>query len=69
MRYIPKQEKMFVGQERVIERFLILPKKINGEVRWLEKAKINQKVFNVDVGGSMEWGNYMKQWRDIHWID
>jgi hypothetical protein len=28
--------------ERVIEKFLLLPKELQGEVRWLEKVKIKQ---------------------------
>ncbi|MEE5181116.1 hypothetical protein JDW20_19360 [Bacillus subtilis] len=67
MRYIPKSERLFVGQERVVSRFLFLPMKLNKEVRWLERVKIKQKVKKVDVGGSMEWGNFKKKWVDIDW--
>ncbi|MFQ1027661.1 hypothetical protein JDW21_19230 [Bacillus subtilis] len=41
--------------------------KLNKEVRWLERVKIKQKVKKVDVGGSMEWGNFKKKWVDIDW--
>lgn len=58
---------MAVGQTRVINRFLLFPLKLNGQVRWLERAKIKQIVVDMDVGGSMEWGNYKKVWRDYEW--
>jgi hypothetical protein len=69
MRVIPKHEKLFVGQERVVEKFLLFPKKLGKEIRWLERAKIKQKVFQVDVGGSMEWGNYKNMWRNVEWVN
>ena len=54
-------------EERVITKFLLFPKKVGNEWRWLEKASIHQKVMPVDMGGSMEWGKYKHQWRDIKW--
>lgn len=46
-----------VDEKRIIKRFLYWPKwlpnsKNKDEWRWLEKAKILQKVCPVDVGGS-----------------
>lgn len=69
MRWVPKHEKLFVGQERIVERFLLFPTKLNKEFRWLERAKIRQKVQAVDVGDSMEWGNYKNMWVSIEFID
>ena len=56
-----------VGVERIITKFLLFPKKLDNEWRWLEKASIRQKVMKMDVGGSMQWGKYKHQWRDIRW--
>ena len=55
------------GEERVITKFLLFPKKIHNEWRWLEKVFIRQKVIRMDVGGSMEWGKYKHQWQSIKW--
>jgi len=55
------------GEERIVTKFLFFPKKLRNEWRWLEKASILQRVRRVDVGGSMQWGKYKHQWRDIQW--
>lgn len=49
-----------VGDKRVVEMFLIFPKTINYEMRWLETAKILQKY------------NYYGEecvWKDIRFVD
>ena len=53
-----------VGDERIITCFLWLPKKIEGQVRWLEKAKIWQRLERSN--GRLAWvdeaywdGNFM----------
>lgn len=51
------------GDERTVRRFLLLPRCINGEWRWLELATIRQ-----------EWQVYpyyrrRNSWYDLHWID
>ena len=50
--YIPKSK-------RVIKRFLFLPKLINNEKRWLEFAKIEQKLI---CNGKIRWVN--TQWKN-----
>lgn len=69
MRFYSKRQNLEVGDTRIIQRFLLLPKKINGETRWLEPAIIVQEVVEIDVGGSMEWGKYQKSWRDREWFN
>jgi hypothetical protein len=69
MKLIPKYERVYVGQERVISKFLLFPKKLGKEIRWFECAKIRQKVIALDVGGSMEWGKYKNSWVDVEWIN
>ena len=49
-----------VGDERVVEKFLLFPKVINEELRWLETVKILQKY---DYGGE-DCG-----WEDIRFVD
>lgn len=34
--------KIEVGDTRIIRRFLLLPRKIDGEIRWLEVVRIKQ---------------------------
>jgi len=58
-----------VGLQRTIEKFLWFPKVVSGELRWLENSKIRQEVINVDVGGSMEYGNNRATWVDIAWAN
>lgn len=69
MRHIPKSTKLIIGRTRTISKFLIFPKTIGEETRWLERATIRQMVIKVDVGGSMEWGNYENQWVDVMWVN
>ncbi|PGO60582.1 hypothetical protein CN981_08520 [Priestia megaterium] len=69
MRFISKQESLTIGQTRLIKKFLLLPLKIGEETRWLERVKIKQEVAVMDVGGSMEWGNFEKVWIDKEFID
>jgi len=54
-------------EERTITKFLLFPKKIGNEWRWLEKASIHQRVERIDVGGSMEYGRYKHRWIDRNW--
>ncbi|MES9681768.1 hypothetical protein ABWK22_02385 [Gottfriedia acidiceleris] len=69
MRFINKSELLQVGQRRVVRKFLWFPVKLSNETRWLEHANIEQVVRNIDVGGSMEWGNYKKMWRNLAWAE
>lgn len=69
MRHIPKHERLYEGQERIISKFLLLPKKLGKEIRWLERATIRQKVVAVDVGGSDEWGKFKNMWCNVEFIN
>ena len=51
----------YIGEHRIIKRFLIFPKFINQEYRWLETATIKQ-TYNPSY---MRFSN----WEDIEWID
>jgi hypothetical protein len=63
MKWIAKKE-LCLGDIRVKNKFLLFPKNINGEVRWLEKAKYSQKYETVYSSG-----NKWYQWIDIEWIN
>ncbi|UUV47066.1 hypothetical protein [Bacillus phage vB_BanS-Thrax5] len=65
MRIIPKSERLVLGDIRVIKRFLFLPRRIRGEIRWLEVAHIKQQVIK-----KYTWGlSKEKGWIDIGWAD
>lgn len=45
------------GNTRIVTRFLWLPREINGEVRWMERATWR-----------MEYKNYVGGWEDVEWL-
>ena len=69
MRWLKDPLKCDHGKQRIIRKFLYLPKCIDGERRWLEACYIVQEVDTFDIGGSMEWGKYKNYWTDIMWAD
>ena len=49
-----------VGDTRIVTRFLVFPKTINNEIRWLEKARIKQefrKVYDDGIYEFFDWVN------------
>jgi len=48
----------YSGDKRIINRFLILPKRIRDDKRWLEFVKIQQEYSEMDGA-----------WRNIKFID
>jgi hypothetical protein len=52
------------GDVRIVEKFLFLPKTINGETRWLEKAKFRQR-FEFYYDALYVW----EEWNDMNWVD
>ena len=67
MRWKADPLKDMEGQQRVVSKFLLFPKCLDGEWRWLERSNIVQQVCKLDVGGSCQWGCYAWQWIDISW--
>lgn len=53
------------GQERIVTKFLLLPRKFSGVGRWLERADIRERVVKQDVGGSYQWGYYRWNWVEV----
>lgn len=58
MKWRTKKSKF--GNERIREKFLWLPKSIDNEVRWLEKAKFKEVYKRQDIG----YG-----WVGIAWLE
>lgn len=54
-----------IGESRTKNKFLIFPKCINNEWRWLEKTSWIQSVKTKYHGGF----DYTVGWKDIRWID
>ena len=55
-------------ETRIVERFLLLPVTLNGEKRWLEKAKIEQRyiyTYTYDCG----FANPEGRWMNYRFID
>jgi len=60
------------GDERILEKFLIFPKRINDEIRWLEIVKIHQVYTLKIVKDEDEFGWENKKvyyWADVKFID
>lgn len=57
-----------LGDKRILTRFLLFPKAIEGETRWLETVSFEQEYIR-----DIFWlGNerYMRKcWTDIRWVD
>lgn len=65
MRYIIVDNRQ-EGQVRILDKFLLLPKRIGDETRWLERAKIKQTLHRAfDVTCGAQWW----EWRDIQWVN
>jgi hypothetical protein len=54
------------GQQRIINKYLFIPKRIGDERRWLEKATIKQTLYYMfDVTCGAAWW----EWRDTEWVE
>ncbi len=54
------------GERRTRRKFLLFPRCFESKQwRWLEYAEIVEEITEVDVGSTMEWGNYAYQWQEI----
>ena len=69
MRFTAKVKKdVEIGDERIITKFLFIPKRINNEIRWFERVNIKQRVCTftaADEFGIMT----VYGWRDKEFID
>ncbi len=51
------------GEFRTISRFLLFPRTIQSETRWLEKARIRQQLEHK-CDGQGHW----LEWVDLYWM-
>lgn len=51
-----------LGEKRVISKRYWFPIRFDAHWYWLQKLLVVQEIKEVDVGGSMEWGNYSYEW-------
>ena len=60
-----------LGEERVVRKFVLWPRHFGTDKRgkWMTFADIVEKVCEVDVGGSMEWGDYRYKWVEVAFAD
>lgn len=56
-----------LGSERVRSGFLLLPRTIGGETRWLERASWVQRMCGSSMLGEPAHEPY--RWRDVRWLD
>ena len=65
MKYKVVKNKKVDGQERIITKYLIFPKRIGDEIRWLETATFKQILYNrCDYTCGTTWW----EWNDVEWI-
>jgi hypothetical protein len=55
------------GTTRIITRFLLFPRQINQQWRWLEIAKIEQTYHNAYFTDNCDL--ISSWWEDTHWIN
>ena len=62
-----KKQRLKEGDRRIMERFLLFPKRLNGEWRWLEIARICQQ-YRVS---NWLWPDIptLWDWVDLHWAN
>lgn len=53
-----------IGAMRVKTSFLLLPRTIGDETRWLERAS-REQVYRIPFDG---WDNW-PEWVDVRWVD
>ena len=54
------------GDTRIKTKFLLFPKKIKGETRWLEKTSWQEECLKYY---SALWSDYVVRWDEVNWID
>jgi hypothetical protein len=63
MKWKDKESKL--GTIRIVTRYCIFPRCINGECRWLQKSRILQK-YSKQCGG---YDADIYYWEDLRWYD
>ena len=69
MRWTHKPEYMpRPGEQRIVERFLWWPVRIENETRWLEKVRIQQEAKKKLVWVGKSGRIYGVGWENIQWL-
>lgn len=58
-----------VGEERIIKRFLLFPKTVGCETRWLEYSEYKQVFTSSPLRHKSGQLYYYKYWKDIEWLN
>lgn len=58
-----------VGDQREIETFLLLPRSIDGDCRWLRRARIKQEVKELTSWAENGVPIPYKDWVNVEWLD
>jgi len=58
-----------IGDKRIRTKFLLFPRIINGEFRWLEFANIKQELKAWKAMVPETSGIDVKGWRNIEWVN
>ena len=63
--YLKTKKEKQIGDTKVVSRFLLFPKCIDNEIRWLERAKIVKKLgTKIGCDGHGKYWN----WYDYGWV-
>lgn len=60
------KKKPELGSERVVTRFLLLPKVIGDTGKWMEVASWRQRYVHDYIGNYM---NEYRWWEDVDWVE
>ena len=62
-----KWEGIDFGDTRVVSKFLLFPKCIGRDCKWLVRASYLQECVEEMNYGTMDYNTH-KEWRDIKWL-
>lgn len=57
-----------IGEIREVEKYLFFPKKINNELRWLEKA-IYKQIYTESTYSKEGIEKHFNHWLDLEWVN
>jgi len=64
-----REEKLVLGAQRTVRKFLWLPVCIGGESRWLERATILQEVMKVrEQAFRLPFSYDVLKWQNASWV-
>ena len=67
--YLKPKKEYKIGDTKIVSSFLLFPKRIGNEIRWLEKVLIVKKKISSythdEICGAME----VYEWEDYAWVE